>query len=161
MNILRPAVLRQYFGKNVPSNEPLDNEEKRQTYGSGSGTSSVGMDKYNFVTRRMTPGMEKLSLELRTFVICNKKYFNLENVDMSQKCNHCSVIQYYVGLELKRCFRLDFHSDYVFSTQNGTFVSSSNYQVKNASAEIYLLGDSCVLNWRKRIFNKIKRSRNY
>ena len=80
---------------------------------------------------------------------------------MSQICNHCSVILYYVGLELKRCFRLGFHSDYVFSTQNGTFVSSSNSQVKNTTAEIFLLGDSCVLNQRKRILSKIKRSRNY
>lgn len=65
-NMLRPAVLMQYFRTNISSNEALQNIEKWHTYGSDSGTSSVGMDKYSSVTRRTSPGMEKLSSEIYT-----------------------------------------------------------------------------------------------
>lgn len=62
LNILRPAaVLMQYFGKNISSNEPLDNEEMRHTHDFCCGASLIGMDKYIFVTRKMIPSTEKVS----------------------------------------------------------------------------------------------------
>ena len=54
LNILRPAVLRQYFGKEVAN---IDGQVKRCTYGSGTGSSSVGMDPHNFVTRSLSKKM--------------------------------------------------------------------------------------------------------
>ena len=54
LNIHRPAVLRQYFGKEL--SRTTENVE-RYTYGSGSGTSSIGMDPRNYVTRFLTGGM--------------------------------------------------------------------------------------------------------
>ena len=118
LNILRPAVLRQYFGKSLLMNTVSKNQIKRYTYGSGSGTSSVGMDKYNFVTRPMEPYMEKLSSDIHTFLTQNNKYYNLETVDMTHQFNHCSVILYYAGEGLKKSAKLGFHSDCVYSTQN-------------------------------------------
>ena len=41
LNIHCPAVLRQYFGRQVENSGP---DVERYTYSSGSGTSSVGMD---------------------------------------------------------------------------------------------------------------------
>ena len=66
LNILRPGVLRQYFGRNLTeylgqnSSESNRNETivKICTYASGNGTSSVGMDPYNFVTQNMSGTME-------------------------------------------------------------------------------------------------------
>ena len=80
LNILRPAVLRQYHEKNLLRNAVLKNQIKRYTYGSSSGTSSVGMEKYNFVTRPMGPSMEKLSSDVHTFLTQNQKHFNLETM---------------------------------------------------------------------------------
>ena len=150
LNIIRPAVLRQYFGNNIDDNSTIENEVKRYTYGSGSGTSSVGMDKYNFVTREMTPSMQMLSSEIHKFLRNNKLLFNLETTDMSQLFNHCSVILYYAGKGLKKLSSLGYHSDCVYSTQNGKFVSNSNSQVINTPTVIYSLGDSRTLNYRKR-----------
>ena len=161
LNILRPAVLRQYFGKNLPGNNVLRNEIKRYTYGSGSGTSSVGMDKYNFVTRSMPPCMEKLSSDIYTFLTRNKKHFNLETVDMNYQFNHCSVILYYAGSGLKHSSKLGFHSDCVYSTHNGTFDSSANSQVINTPTVIYSLGDSRFLNWRRRTLSNHNNVRNH
>ena len=48
LNIHRPAVLRRYFGRQV---EKSSYKFERHIYGSGSGTSSVGMDPHKFVTR--------------------------------------------------------------------------------------------------------------
>ena len=55
LNILRPGILRHYFGRNVTEylghneSETSGNDTivKIYTYDSGSGTSSVGMDPYN------------------------------------------------------------------------------------------------------------------
>ena len=54
LNIFRPAVLRQYFGKEVDN---IDGKLKRCTYGSGTGSSSVGMDPHKFVTRSFKKDM--------------------------------------------------------------------------------------------------------
>ena len=54
LNILRPAVLRQYFGKEVAN---IHGRLKRCTYGSGTDSSSVGMDPHNFVTRALSNEM--------------------------------------------------------------------------------------------------------
>ena len=44
LNITRPAVLRQYFGKEIKSDKDNKKSCERFTYGSGSGTGSVSMD---------------------------------------------------------------------------------------------------------------------
>ena len=54
LNIHRPAVLRQYFGKEVSRTTET---AIRYTYGSGSGTSSVSMDPHKFVTRSLSDEM--------------------------------------------------------------------------------------------------------
>ena len=53
LNILRPAVIRQYYGANVDVINQSRNLIKRYTCGYGSGTSSVGIDPFNFVTHKM------------------------------------------------------------------------------------------------------------
>ena len=57
------------------------------------------------------------------------------------------------GSGLKHYSKLRFHSDYVYSTQNGKFLSSANSQVINTQTVTYSLGDSRVLNWRRRILS--------
>ena len=101
LNILRPAVLRQYYGANV---DVLRQSEliKRYTYEYGSGISSVRMDPYNIVTRKMIYEMEYIVTELHEILLHNNKFLNPESTDLSQKCNHCTVIMYYTGANLKQ-----------------------------------------------------------
>ena len=99
---MRPAVLRQYYGANVDVINESKHFIKRYTYGYGSGTSSVGIDPFNFVTRKMTKEMEYIGTELHEILSKNQKFLNLESADLSQKFNHCTVIMYYTGANLKQ-----------------------------------------------------------
>ena len=54
------------------------------TYGYGSGTSSVGMDPYNFFTSKITNEMEYIPTELHEILLQNQNFLNLESPDFSQ-----------------------------------------------------------------------------
>jgi len=101
LNTLRPAVLRQYFANDVDVICKSEKFERRYTYGSGSGTSSVGMDPLNFVTRKMSPEMQYIGRNLHQLLIKNRSFFNLDGVNLDQCFNHCTVITYYAGGDLK------------------------------------------------------------
>ena len=58
LNINRPAVLRQYFGKEIIPTSANEKHIHHYNYVSGSETSSVGMDPRHFITRRLNPSME-------------------------------------------------------------------------------------------------------
>ena len=45
----------------------------------------------------------------------NIQLFNLKDVDMSYKFNHCTIIMYYAGTYLKDRSSLTYHSDCVYS----------------------------------------------
>ena len=102
LNILRPAVLRQYFGKEYPSSSTTYQHSTRYTYGSGSGTSSVGIDPLNFVTRKMTPHMKCMAKDLHKLISQNREVMNLTSVNLSLEFNHCTVLIYYAGEHLKK-----------------------------------------------------------
>ena len=104
LNILRPAVLRQYFGKECPSSSSSTKcqHSTRYTYGSGSGTSSVGIDPLNFVTREMTPYMKCMAKDLHVIINQNRELMNLTSVNLSLEFNHCTVLIYYAGEHLKK-----------------------------------------------------------
>ena len=70
LNILRPTVLRQYYGANVDVINQSSNLIRRYTYIYGSGT-SVGMDPYSFVTRKITNEMEYIATELYEIILQN------------------------------------------------------------------------------------------
>ena len=59
-----PAVLRQYFGKETKSDKENKESCEHFKYGSGSGTGSVGMDPYNFFTRKITSDMNYMACEI-------------------------------------------------------------------------------------------------
>ena len=63
LNITRPAVLRQYFGKDIMPTPSNEKHTCRYNYGSGSRLTLVGMDPRNSVTRKLTPGMECITNE--------------------------------------------------------------------------------------------------
>ena len=103
LNMLCPGVLRQYFGMNVTeylgqsSSDYSVNENviKRYNYGSGSSKSLLSMEVYNFVTRKMSDTMRCIADEFHYIIKFNKTLLNMDGINLSNKCNHCSVILYY------------------------------------------------------------------
>ena len=151
LNINRPAVLRQYYG--VKFDEVCNivpGMEYRYTYGNGTGLSSVGMDPSNFVTRPFSPSLHIIARELHSLINSNVKFFNVESVNTSLQFNHCSILIYYAGSDLKTESTLGMHCDCVYSVKDGSFTKNANSQVENTPAVIYTLGDSRILKWRKR-----------
>ena len=151
LNILRPAVLRQYFGKEIDN---INGKLQRSTYGSGTGTSSVGMDPHNFVTRSLSCEMSAMIDDIYDMLCSNKEQFNMVGVDLSKKFNHCTVLIYYTGIGLKKYTSLGYHTDCVYSPSTGEFVSKSNSQQANTPAVIYSIGDKRRLNWKCRCVGK-------
>ena len=147
LNILRPAVLRQYYGMDIEEGVDM---VKRYTYGSGSGTSSVGMDPHNFVTRPWNAWMLAMSEDIQSILNDNKKLFKLDNQDMDNKFNHCTVLIYYAGEGLKQHSSLGYHTDCVYSPSTGEYVSKMNSQENNTPAVIYSIGDTRNLRWKER-----------
>lgn len=58
INLVRPAVLRQYFGLDLDIPTGRDDLVWRSSYGSGSGSTSVGINKRHLATREMTYAMK-------------------------------------------------------------------------------------------------------
>ena len=142
LNILRPAVLRQYYGKDIAE---VNGKLKHYTYGSGSGTSSVGMDLRNFVTRSLNSEMIGMIDDIHEMLCNNRNLFNMNGVDLKQKFNHCTILIYYAGKGLKDNTTLGYDTDYVYSASSGEYVSKSNSQKVNTPAVIYSIGDPKVV----------------
>ena len=151
LNITRPAVLRQYYGMETSI---CEGKAARYTYGSGTGTISVGMDPDNFVTRSMNTEMLEMSSHIYKMLCENKKLFNLENVNMKHPFNHCTVLIYYAGEGLKERSKLGYHTDCVYSPTTGKYKDKDNSQVDNTPAVIYSIGSTRNLNWKKRRIGK-------
>lgn len=154
LNTIRPACLRQLFANDVDVIRRSKKFVRRFTYGFGSGTSSVGMDPYNFVTRRMSPEMQYIGTKLHELLQRNRVFFNLEGVDLDQQFNHCTVIIYYADDCLKKQASLGMHCDCVYSPHDGKFKKKSNSQVENTPALIYSVGDERILNFKRRGMSK-------
>ena len=147
LNITRPAVLRQYYGLETSI---CNDRVERYTYGSGTGTTSVGMDPDNFVTRTMNQEMLEMSSHIYKMLCENKNIFNLKDVDMKVPFNHCTVLIYYAGEGLKKHSKLGYHTDCVYSPATGKYKETANSQVNNTPAIIYSIGSTRKLNFKKR-----------
>ena len=147
LNIHRPAVLRQYFGKEVSRTAETS---IRYTYGSGSDTSSVGMDPHNFVTRSLSDEMICMIEDIHKMLTTSNTLLNMEGVDLISKFNHCTVLLYYAGEGLKKSTSLGYHTDCVYSPLTGDYISKNNSQKENTPAIIYSIGDKRTLNWKRR-----------
>ena len=64
LNTIQSVCLQKLFANDVDVIRRSEKCVRRFTYGFSSGTSSVGMDPYNFVTRRMSPEMQYIGTNL-------------------------------------------------------------------------------------------------
>ena len=147
LNLLRPAVLRQYYGADIGDD---DCNKRRYTYGSGTGTSSVGMDPLNFVTRSFDAKMIAMGNDIYDMLHNNRDLFNMNGVDLDERFNHCTILIYYAGNGLKDKTTLGYHTDCVYSPSTFEYISKCNSQKANTPAVIYSIGDTRKLKWKCR-----------
>ena len=72
LNILRSAVLKQCYNENMDVIQESSELTRHYIYGYGSGTSSVGMEPYNFFTSKMTYEIKYIVTELHELLLHNK-----------------------------------------------------------------------------------------
>ena len=146
LNLKRPAVIRQYYGKFNSTNNT------RSTYGASKslGSVSVGTDPTNFITRKMTPHMTKMSHSLTQILKSNRGMLNLSDCNIDDSFNHCTVLLYYADDNTKRSSSMGYHSDCTYRLNDGKFDQARNCQVINTPTVVYTLGDTRSLNWKRR-----------
>ena len=132
INLLRPAVLRQYFGLDLDIPTERDDLVWRSSYGSGSGTTSVGINKRHLATREMTYAMKIIAKYVYQDL---KRRFASDNAVDIREFNHITILYYYqkkIHIDKRRLHEimLGYHTDNVYN-HNGDFIQSSNSQVEN------------------------------
>ena len=146
LNLVRPAVVRQYFGLQLPQSNI------RCTYPLMTSLGNVrnGTDTHNFVTRPMGPTMTAISNRLHQVLLKNREELNLQTVDLEDPFNHCTILTYYANEEKERKSSMGFHSDCIYKTKDGSFDYVRNSQQVNTPTVVLSLGDTRTLKWKRR-----------
>ena len=92
------------------------------TYDSGNEMSSAEIDLRNVVTRRLTPRMEYITYDLHGILSSSKYRFNLGSVDMTKKCNNCTILIYDAVKKLSEKSSMGYHIYCAYSMSDGKFV---------------------------------------
>ena len=87
--------MRQYFGEEVVCDKIKYTNKTSYTYRLGTCVGFIGMDMYNFFTRKMISGMHYITSEPHHILKTNTTLYRLDDVDMSTKFNNCTIIFYY------------------------------------------------------------------
>ena len=161
MNVYQPTVLRQYLGCDVDSKTTINGYTNRFTYGTGTGSTTLGIDATNFKTRPFTPEITLMSSLLHDFISVNRKRLNLDTVHLGDSFNHCTILLYYAGDGLKKESLLSPHCDCTYSVHNGKYMPTANSQVENTPTVVYSLGSVRDLNFRRRRIIKGKKGNKW
>ena len=86
LNVEYLATVRQHYGCNLLTASIIRHGNKitnRYVYAISSGTTSIGTDPTQFVTRQMIPNIDLISKDLHKLLMNNFEYFNLTSVDIT------------------------------------------------------------------------------
>ena len=141
-NLTRPAVLRQFFGMTVPTGECAI-----YTYGTGSGSTTVGTHPDYECTREMTEGMKLIATHIQ------QKINQLEVLGLVQPTginsfNHCTVLFYFHKTAQSSSKMLGFHTDNVYRSK-GAYDRKKNSQMENTPTCILTIGSDRDLTLQK------------
>lgn len=152
-NLQRPAVLRQHFGLRVQK----EDKNVLFSYGSGSGSITVGTHPSFCTTREMTPNMNIISHRIHDSLCQLQRDEGIPNLTCSP-FNHCTVLLYFHKHSSSPDNMLGFHTDNVFST-TGTFNKNKNTQRENTPTCVLTLGSTRQLHFQKQ-WNDIDKKTN-
>ncbi len=155
LNIVRPGVLRQYFGMDHNEFNDYDDVVYRYTYGFGKGTActSVGSDPATLLTRPFPRELYKISTLIHDFIFHENKvqrclFFSRrhrEEINTSL-FNHATVLYYYGIDGLKNTTKLGIHGDVCYNTK-GEYIKNKNSQVENSFTVVLSLFDDREINF--------------
>ena len=154
VNFFRTAVLRNYFGKTLEQSlEKNPTQTSRFTYGSGSGSGTVGTLPGYFSTRDLTEEMKEICYLVWKFLTSKK---SLQCGDLSECFNHITLLTYFIPPKVecnlyngKVKSSLGYHADSVYSA-SGKFQIKKNSQKENTPTVIINLCDDRELNFQER-----------
>lgn len=164
LNILRNAVLRQYYGCDTEESEKYTDVSYRYSYGVGAGSAvtSVGSDSSSIITRRMTEDLQNIANQIhwcvfkvpeyRKKLLCERRH---EVPICEDDFNHCTVLLYYSIKGVKHVSELSKHCDCTYR-KDGSFASNSNSQKENSITASLTICDSRLVNFflRKMVSDK-------
>lgn len=132
-NMLRPAVLRQYFSLCARKDS-----SELFCYGSGSGMHSAGV----LTTREMTAEMKQVAEWVyHTLLLLHATNPSVTSGMDIEPFNHCTVLFYFQKQQQPQPKQLGYHCDNLYSN-DGTFQANRNSQKENTpTCTLTLEGD--------------------
>lgn len=154
-NITRPAVLRNYFGRNVEALSPM--KWVRYTYGSPNLHGTISTDPRQYNTKPMCEDMYCLGKRFAEHA--KSHYINIhQNTDfLDHDYNHCTVLIYHPHGKNTNC-KLSYHCDSSY-THDGRF-SPHNTMKEHSDVLVYTMGDDRTLYFRVRKIRVSDKSRH-
>ena len=152
LNVRRPGVLRQYYGRNI---EDINNTlVRRVAYHSQISIKSEGSDPNKLIIKPFSSEMMYMAEYLRNFIVINVEKLDLQDVDLCHDFNTCSVLLYHAINNIKKESSMGWHCDSKHSL-SGNFSKLTNGQLINTPVVIFTIGQGRLLKWRRR-FTKWK-----
>jgi len=151
LNVERPGVLRQYYGRDV---KKIDKDTVlRVAYRSQTSFSSEGSDPEKLIIKPFNAEMSLIANYLSKFLIFNRDKLNLHSVDLSNNFNSCTILLYHALPNYKERSSMGWHCDSKYTT-TGKFSEKMNGQKYNTPVIIFTIGRERLLKWRKRYTHK-------
>ena len=100
LNIVRPAVLRQYYGLSVDSVK--DNICIRPAFGFNNGRQAEGTDYRRIVVKPFCDDMSGMSKLLHNFLLANRNLLGLEELNLDLQFNSCTILLYHISPGIKK-----------------------------------------------------------
>ena len=143
MNISRPGVLRQYYGRNV--GDFVGQTIKRATYGYKS---AVGTDPDKFITKPFDNNLVCISNIIMTKLRNHNKGALCKTMNLDIPFNSCTILPYSSIPGIKEISSMGWHCDAKYSL-DGVFESKKNSQAPNTPVIIVTYGNNRYLKWRR------------
>ena len=150
VNIIRPAVVRIYYGRDLNSGKFVMNKKKRMSYGVNFVSHDVGADPNKFITKPFNYHLHKIADYIYNLLITKRVQLDLQTVDLTNIFNHCTKLLYYAGDKLKKCASMGFHTDITYN-HDGIYMKAQNGQKENTPTVIVVIGDNRNLFWERQV----------
>jgi len=138
INIHRKSYLRQYYGLDRAECQPINTEGVfRYTYGTGSGSTTVGTPINQLVFRPFSDQLKTIASNIEIFL--QKKYQSDKTVVL-KPFTSAVIITYINKMKIQE------HRDQTFK-KDGTFDQTKNSQVQDTITAILCIGDPRLLNF--------------
>ena len=118
LNVKRPGVLRQYYGRDISWNNSLS--MIRVAYRSNVSFKSEGSDPYKLIIKPFPREMEDMASYIYNFILENQNELDRHDVDVTNEFNSCTILLYHALDGFKSQSSMGWHCDNKF-TLNGNF----------------------------------------